>query len=795
MDMSKNIDQVFIANPITTNASTDLMYFGQSPYALGDDAAMTFANFQAQFSSGITAAEIQNQDFTYASATGTNTYALTLTPALSSYIVGQYISFQVANANTTASTINVNGLGAIPIALPNGIALSGSELLPGLIYAAIYNADDNYTLLNPSTDVSRGDVQQQKYTFASAGVSGNDYSVSLVHAPTSYTSGMYLSFITTSTNTGASTMNVNGLGAVPIRLNGNIALSGGEIGADGIYELIYNIIFGTFILINSSLSSGSGITTINADSGSITGSTVIFSGGSTGLTTSGSGTTLDLVGILLGANGGTGVDNSGLTINLASATTGYVLTSDSSGNATWAPSAGGAPALTNTHIFVGNASNVATDVAMSGDATMANTGAIKVGKLQNVPVSLGGVDTGTANVYAVTYATDPGAAYVNGQLISFTPAHNNTGASTINVNGHGARGICLTPSAVALVGGELQAAILYFLQYSSSLSRFILLNSSLAPVAPPNLTPYATITNIQNQGYIYAVDTGAANAYVVATNPSYGSLDDGSIVAFQASNTNTGASTLTVNGLATVDLLFSPGTPLIANQIIGISDYLAMYNNILGAFILLNPTNVLTPNNIQVQSFTSASDTGSANAYVVALNPPLVTNVFGTFISVYAANNNTGASTLDAGGGALNIITNDGLSLVGGEILAGINYQFMSNGGNWQLINSSLPPAGTVTVTQLQNGQNTISADTTNTNNYVFVFSPPISSYVDGQVLHIRVVHTNTGAITIDAGAGAAGLFSNTTGLQISAPNSIKALGDYLVAWNSSYSAFTLIGS
>jgi len=47
--MSKNINQVFIANPITTNASTDLMYFGQSPYGAGNDAAMTYANFSAQF--------------------------------------------------------------------------------------------------------------------------------------------------------------------------------------------------------------------------------------------------------------------------------------------------------------------------------------------------------------------------------------------------------------------------------------------------------------------------------------------------------------------------------------------------------------------------------------------------------------------------------------------------------------------------------------------------------------------------------------------------------------------------
>ena len=47
--MSQNIEQVFVANPITSNASTDLMYFGQSPYTAGDDAAMTYANFSLQF--------------------------------------------------------------------------------------------------------------------------------------------------------------------------------------------------------------------------------------------------------------------------------------------------------------------------------------------------------------------------------------------------------------------------------------------------------------------------------------------------------------------------------------------------------------------------------------------------------------------------------------------------------------------------------------------------------------------------------------------------------------------------
>jgi len=53
--------------------------------------------------------------------------------------------------------------------------------------------------------------------------------------------------------------------------------------------------------------------------------------------------------------------------------------------------------LTNTHIFVGNASNVATDVALSGDATLSNTGVLTVTKAAltaasdtNVTLTLGG---------------------------------------------------------------------------------------------------------------------------------------------------------------------------------------------------------------------------------------------------------------------------------------------------------------------------------------------------------------------------------------------------------------------
>lgn len=51
--MSRNIFQVYTDNPITTNASTDLMYFGQSPYGIGDDAGMLFSDFSAQFAASV----------------------------------------------------------------------------------------------------------------------------------------------------------------------------------------------------------------------------------------------------------------------------------------------------------------------------------------------------------------------------------------------------------------------------------------------------------------------------------------------------------------------------------------------------------------------------------------------------------------------------------------------------------------------------------------------------------------------------------------------------------------------
>lgn len=64
------------------------------------------------------------------------------------------------------------------------------------------------------------------------------------------------------------------------------------------------------------------------------------------------------------------------------------------------------------------------------------------------------------------------------------------------------------------------------------------------------------------------VDGGIVNAYVLTFNASFTSYADGTVVYFLASNTNTSASTININGIGVVSITNPNGTPLSAGQII-----------------------------------------------------------------------------------------------------------------------------------------------------------------------------------------------------------------------------------
>lgn len=104
--MSENIHQIFVANPITSNAATDLMYFGQSPYGVGNDAAMTYANFSAQFSSK------------------TLTSAHIFVGSAGNVATDVAVSGDVALANTGAMT--VSKIGGVAISLAGSFTTAGA---------------------------------------------------------------------------------------------------------------------------------------------------------------------------------------------------------------------------------------------------------------------------------------------------------------------------------------------------------------------------------------------------------------------------------------------------------------------------------------------------------------------------------------------------------------------------------------------------------------------------------------------------------------------------------------------
>ena len=105
----------------------------------------------------------------------------------------------------------------------------------------------------------------------------------------------------------------------------------------------------------------------------------------------------------------------------------------------------------------------------------------------------------------------------------------------------------------------------------------------------PPTNPYWTedqVTGINQVLSTFGPETGVANAYVVTLTPAITSYADGQQVVFDASNTNTGASTLNVNGLGPKQLLVA-GAATLAGAIKAGQRYVFSYSTTLGAFVQL----------------------------------------------------------------------------------------------------------------------------------------------------------------------------------------------------------------
>lgn len=151
---------------------------------------------------------------------------------------------------------------------------------------------------------------------------------------------------------------------------------------------------------------------------------------------------------------------------------------------------------------------------------------------------------------------------------------------------------------------------------------------------------------------------------------------------------------------------------------------------------------------IRRQFVNYAVDTGTVNALVVTLSPPLESYHAGFPLRILVAVTNTGASAVSVNGlGPRAIKRGDGSDLHPGDLTAGMIAGVVDTGTVFQLQNPLLGVASTSNTFNVKIPYVVDSSATVNSITAVFV--PPITTTTEGDFISVRVAHTNTGPTQI----------------------------------------------
>jgi len=116
-----------------SNAATGALNMGsQKISSLADGVAHTDALNLGQLQDGYGV-------FQATDSGSANTYAIALTPAVTGYVAGQMFTFKAANANTGASTLNVNALGTKDLKKNHDVALASGDIEQYQLVTAVYD--------------------------------------------------------------------------------------------------------------------------------------------------------------------------------------------------------------------------------------------------------------------------------------------------------------------------------------------------------------------------------------------------------------------------------------------------------------------------------------------------------------------------------------------------------------------------------------------------------------------------------------------------------------------------------
>lgn len=171
------------SNELATVAYADALAIAGAPDAnttqKGISEQATNAETKAGTATGGTAAKlfatpadiadaIQSSSWNYAAdAQASDTYVITLVPAITAYASGQSFKFKANTANTGAATLNVNGLGAVTIKKFHDQDLETGDIEAGQIVDVVYDGT-NFELQSPVASQLTTAIATETTSFFSA---------------------------------------------------------------------------------------------------------------------------------------------------------------------------------------------------------------------------------------------------------------------------------------------------------------------------------------------------------------------------------------------------------------------------------------------------------------------------------------------------------------------------------------------------------------------------------------------------------------------------------------------------
>src|SRR5476651_2283911 len=174
-----------------------------------------------------------------------NVYVVPYTPAVTGAVDGMVIRFQAKTTNTGPSTFAPDALAANPLIGLGSMPLQGGEIVAGGTCTVVWLAALSKWVLLSCTG---GSIQAAPGVYAADTGSANSYAAAFTPAISVLTDGAKLTFQALTANTGASTLNVNGLGATPLIGGAQQPLQGGEIIVGGKAEVVYHSSLDSWIL-------------------------------------------------------------------------------------------------------------------------------------------------------------------------------------------------------------------------------------------------------------------------------------------------------------------------------------------------------------------------------------------------------------------------------------------------------------------------------------------------------------------------------------------------------------------